>query len=63
MGKLTIGLTVYDDYDGAYFTLQSLRMHHKEVADRLEFVIINNNPNSKQGKACLLYTSPSPRDS
>jgi len=56
MGKLTIGLTVYDDYDGAYFTLQSLRMHHKEVADRLEFVIINNNPNSKQGKALAKLT-------
>ena len=51
MSKLTIGLCVYDDFDGAYFTLQSLRMHHSEILDRLEFIIINNNPRSKQGKA------------
>ncbi len=51
MSKLTIGLCVYDDFDGAYFTLQSLRMHHSEILDRLEFIIINNNPESAQGKA------------
>ena len=51
MTKLTIGLCVYDDFDGVYFTLQSLRMYHSEVLDRLEFVIINNNPASAQGKA------------
>jgi len=48
--KLTIGTCVYDDYEGLYFTIQSLRLHHKEVLDRLEFVIINNNPKSPQGK-------------
>ncbi len=46
MNKLTIGLCVYDDFDGVYFTLQSLRLHHSEVLDRLEFVIINNKPTS-----------------
>lgn len=51
MSKLTIGIAVYDDYDGAFFTLQSLRMYHSEVMDRVEFVIINNNPNSDHGKA------------
>tara|TARA_R100000664_G_scaffold26321_1_gene36483 strand:+ start:2548 stop:3378 length:831 start_codon:yes stop_codon:yes gene_type:complete len=51
MSKLTIGLCVYDDFDGAYFTIQSLRMHHSEVLDRLEFVIINNHPGSPHGKA------------
>jgi hypothetical protein len=25
---LTIGMATYDDYDGVYFTLQSLRMYH-----------------------------------
>ena len=49
MNKLTIGLCVYDDFDGVYFTLQSLRLHHSEVLDRLEFVIINNNPKSVHG--------------
>lgn len=42
---------MYDDYDGVYFSIQSLRMNHPEVLDRLEFVIINNNPKSKHGKA------------
>ena len=50
MGKLTIGTCVYDDYEGLYFTIQSLRLHHKEILDRLEFVIINNNPKSAQGR-------------
>ena len=50
MGKLTIGTCDYDDYEGLYFTIQSLRLHHKEVLDRLEFVIINNNPKSAQGR-------------
>jgi len=48
--KLTIGTCVYDDYEGLYFTIQSLRLHHKEILDRVEFVIINNNPKSAQGK-------------
>lgn len=50
MAKLTIGMCVYDDYDGMFFTLQSIRMHHKEVIEDIEFVIINNNPDSEQGE-------------
>ena len=50
MAKLTIGMCVYDDYDGLFFTLQSIRMHHKEVIDDIEFVIVNNNPDSEQGE-------------
>ena len=51
MSKLTIGICVYDDYDGAFFTIQSLRMYHSEVMNRVEFVVINNNPTSEHGKA------------
>ncbi len=50
MKKLTIGTCVYDDYDGLYFTLQSIRLNNPEILDRLEFVIINNNPGSAQGR-------------
>jgi hypothetical protein len=25
---LTIGMPVYDDFDGMYFTIQALRMYH-----------------------------------
>lgn len=42
--KLTIGMATLDDFDGAYFTLQSLRMHHREVVDDIEFLILDNNP-------------------
>lgn len=49
MSKLTIGMCVYDDYDGLFFTIQSIRMYHKEVLDDIEFVVINNNPNSTAG--------------
>jgi len=55
VSKLTIGICTYDDYDGAFFTLQSLRIHHAEVMDRVEFVIINNNPSSVQGKELKKY--------
>ena len=47
MSKLTIGMPCYDDYDGVYFTIQSLRMYHPKV----EIVVIDNNPDSPSGKA------------
>jgi hypothetical protein len=51
MRKLTIGMATYNDYDGVYFTIQSLRMYHSEVMDDVEFVIINNSPDEKYHKA------------
>jgi len=63
MKKLTIGMCVYDDFDGVYFTIQSIRMHHKEVIDDIEFVVINNNPNSVAGemvKEFILNTTTIP---
>ena len=48
MKKLTIGFSIYDDYDGIFFTIQSLRMHH-DLSD-VEFIVIDNNPHSSQGK-------------
>lgn len=51
MRKLTIGMATHNDYDGLYFTIQSIRMFHPEVLSDLEFVIIDNNPTSEHGKA------------
>jgi 2-polyprenyl-3-methyl-5-hydroxy-6-metoxy-1,4-benzoquinol methylase/Zn-finger protein len=49
---LTIGMATYDDYDGVYFTIQALRMFHLEhLWDKVEIIIIDNNPESKHGKA------------
>ena len=48
---LTIGMSTYDDYDGVYFTIQSLRMYHDICnTDQVEFVVIDNNPDSKHGE-------------
>jgi hypothetical protein len=48
---LTIGMATYDDYDGVYFTIQALRMHQlKGIEDKVEIIVIDNNPTSKYGK-------------
>jgi hypothetical protein len=46
--KLTIGIATHSDYDGCYFTLQSLRFQ-QDVRD-CEFVIVDNSPNNEHGK-------------
>ena len=55
MRKLTIGMATYNDYDGVYFTIQSLRMYHPEVMDDVEFVIINNSSDAKHHTALSNY--------
>lgn len=50
MRKLTIGMAVHDDLDGLYFTIQSIRMFHKEVLNDIEFVVIDNNPSGTHAK-------------
>jgi hypothetical protein len=49
--KLTIGMATYDDYDGVYFTLQSIRLYHPEVLGDVEFIVIDNNPQGPCGRA------------
>lgn len=49
--KLTIGMPTYDDFDGAYFTLQSLRLHHPEVMSEVDLVVADNNPSGPHGAA------------
>ena len=31
--KLTIGMACYDDFDGVYFTINSILQYHREVID------------------------------
>jgi len=54
---LTIGMATYDDYDGVYFTVQSLRMYHDLPKDSCEFIVIDTNPESEQGKATKSFIS------
>ena len=42
--RLSIGMATYDDYDGVYFTVQSIRMNNPELEGALEFIVIDNNP-------------------
>ena len=53
--KLTVGSAVYDDFEGVFFTYQSLRLNNLDRLDELDFLIIDNNPNSEEGKATKEY--------
>lgn len=54
--KLTIGMATYDDFDGVFFTIQALRMYHPICnTDQVEFVVIDNNPESSHGKECKKF--------
>jgi hypothetical protein len=49
--KLTIGMATYDDFDGVFFTIQSLRMYHRICnTDEVEFVVIDTNPDGSHGE-------------
>jgi hypothetical protein len=48
---LTIGMATHDDYDGCYFSIQSIRMYHPEILDDVEFLVIDNNPAGRTAKA------------
>lgn len=60
---LTVGMPTFDDYDGVFFSLQSLRMHHPEVQDRIEFLVVDNKPDSNHGRTVekLLRSVPNGR--
>ena len=51
MKKLTVGSLVYDDFDGIYFSYQSLRLNNLDILEQLDLVVIDNNPNSPEGEA------------
>ncbi|HUF50871.1 MAG TPA: glycosyltransferase family 2 protein [Longimicrobiales bacterium] len=56
MKKLTIGIPTFDDFDGVWFTIQALRLYHAEVSDRIEYIIVDNNPGSRHGELCRELT-------
>ena len=51
MKKLTIGSLVYDDFDGIYFSYQSIRLNNQDILDDLDLIVVDNNPESPEGKA------------
>lgn len=48
--KLTVGMAHFDDFQGLWATVQSLRLYHAEVMDDCEIVVVDNNPTSDHGK-------------
>ena len=42
MVKYTIAMSTFDDFDGVFFTIQSLRMYH-DLTDT-EIIVLDNNP-------------------
>lgn len=50
MPKLTVGMSHFMDYHGAYFTIQSLRMNNLSLLKEIELVVIDNSPASAEGK-------------
>lgn len=52
--KLTIGMAVYEDFDGVCFTLQHLRAFHSIFFD-LELIVVDNNPASQHGKTTKAF--------
>lgn len=47
---LTIGMLTYDDFDGVYFSIQAIRTYHADIAKKIRFLVVDNNPDSKHGK-------------
>lgn len=57
---LTIGMSTFDDFDGVFFSIQALRMYHPICGtNNVEFIILDNNPNSEHGKACKSFANSS----
>lgn len=53
MPRLTVGMAVYDDVDGLYFTLQALRSGHPELLGEVEFVVVDNHPGDEPSSKAI----------
>ena len=45
---ITIGMAHYDDYDGAFFTIQALHLEYRSLP--IEFLVVDNSPHSLHGE-------------
>jgi glycosyltransferase involved in cell wall biosynthesis len=43
-------MATIDDFDGVYFTVTSLMIHHAEAMRDCELVVVDNNPTSRHGR-------------
>lgn len=49
--RLTVGMACYRDFDGVYFTLRSLQLHHPEIWDDMQVIVVDNCPEFPQRPA------------
>ena len=42
--KITVGMAMWRDFDGVYFTCRALEMYHRELAGQLEILVVDNRP-------------------
>jgi hypothetical protein len=60
MEQLTIGMAVYEDFDGVYFSIQSLRYYHQDAPlSRLKFLVIDNCPGGKHSEHIKKFVTKS----
>jgi len=42
--RMCVGMATYDDPVGVWFTIQSIRLFHPEMANKLSFLVLDNHP-------------------
>ncbi len=53
--KLTIGMPHCEDFDGVWFSIQSLCLHHAEVMQDVEIIVVNDGPDSASTRAVRAF--------
>lgn len=48
---LTVGIATYDDFDGAWFTIASLLLHHADALAGAEILLLDNHPEAPTSAA------------
>lgn len=49
MTKLSIVMACHQDFNGVYFSVNALRMYHKQVMPDCEIIVVDNSPDSPEG--------------
>lgn len=53
-------MSTFDDFDGVFFSIQSLRMYHPICnTDNIEIIILDNNPKNPHGTECKNFSNSS----
>ena len=58
--RLCVGMATYDDFDGVYFTIQSMRLAHPEVLADTSFLVLDNHPEGETAPALRILADKIP---